>query len=83
MDASDIQAKISFQNPLRQNYQHVKVVAELLDFLPEDAIKPIVVFTGSAEFKTKKPQAVFTAGELIQRINSLPSGLRSQNRVAL
>jgi hypothetical protein len=74
--------KSSFQNPLRQNYKHQKVVQNILDFLPQEAVHSVVVFTGSAEFKTKKPAHVFDPSELIAYIESQPIGALSQNRVA-
>ena len=40
--------KFPFQNPLIQNKRHVQAVRDLLDFLPDHAVKPIVIFTGSA-----------------------------------
>src|SRR5262245_5699759 len=43
--------KSRFQNPLRQNYGHVKAVQSLFN-LPDAAFFPIVVFTGKAEFKS-------------------------------
>lgn len=50
-------SKYSFQNPLRQNYKHVKALSELLS-LPECKFIPIVTFTGYCEFKTKMPDNV-------------------------
>jgi len=43
--------KNQFQNPLHQNFGHIKVVQALFK-LPENAFTSVVVFTGSAEFKT-------------------------------
>jgi len=58
-------AKFRFQNPLRQNHRHVRAIQELLDFLPADVVRPVVVFTGDAVFKTAIPDGVFTlAGSL-------------------
>lgn len=47
----------SFQNPLRQNYAHVKAVQEVLDVDPK-VLHNFVVFTGSAEPKTDMPENV-------------------------
>ncbi|EJG1004471.1 NERD domain-containing protein [Vibrio parahaemolyticus] len=74
--------KNSFQNPLRQNYLHLKTVKALLDFLPDDVFKPIVVFTGTAEFKTKRPEGVLILDELTDYINSHNDESISLNRVA-
>ncbi len=53
-------AKFKFQNPIRQNHRHVRAIQELLEFLPADVVRPVVVFTGDAEFKTTIPDGVFT-----------------------
>ncbi len=49
--------KTKFQNPLRQNFKHVKAVQELLG-LPENKILNVVVFTGAAEPKTAMPPSI-------------------------
>jgi hypothetical protein len=54
--------KSRFQNPLRQNYAHVKTLQLLFD-LPEDHFYSVVVFTSDAEFKTDLgPNVVQLAG---------------------
>jgi len=47
----------TFQNPLRQNYAHVKAVQEILD-IERKVLHNFVVFTGSAEPKTDMPENV-------------------------
>ncbi|MDX8355308.1 nuclease-related domain-containing protein [Cognatiyoonia sp. IB215182] len=47
----------SFQNPLRQNYAHVKAVQSILD-IDLTSLHNFVVFTGTAEPKTKMPENV-------------------------
>ena len=74
-------ANFKFQNPIHQNYRHVLAVRELLDFLPENAIKSVVVFTGKTEFKTDVPIGVFTLPQLIKHIKSCSEELLSLNRV--
>lgn len=62
--------KSQFQNPLRQNFQHVKVVQELLG-VRTDQVKNLVAFVGSAEPKTIMPQNVFwSRQELLSYIQS-------------
>ncbi len=46
-----------FQNPLHQNYKHVKTLESLLD-LEGDQIYSIVVFVGASTFKTDMPENV-------------------------
>ena len=73
--------KFKFQNPIFQNMRHVRAVEELLDFLPPEAIKSAVVFTGSAEFKTDMPSGVYTLSELIEHLKSATEEVMSLNRV--
>ena len=73
--------KFKFQNPIHQNHRHVVAVRELLDFLPQDAIKSVVVFSGNAEFKTEKPLGVFTISEMIEYLKGCTEELLSENRV--
>jgi hypothetical protein len=47
----------SFQNPLRQNYAHVKAVQVILG-IEESLLHNFVVFTGSARPKTAMPESV-------------------------
>ncbi len=60
--------KFRFQNPLYQNYKHVKAVQILFDFLEPRLVHNIVVFTGKAVFKTPIPKNVYSIKELIHTI---------------
>jgi hypothetical protein len=73
--------KFKFQNPIHQNYLHVKAVQELLDFVPASAIQSVVVFVGDAEFKTHMPSGVFTLPKLIQHLKVCTEEVLSLNRV--
>ena len=57
--------KSQFQNPIFQNLRHVRAVQELLDFLPADCVKSVVVFTGEAEFKTEVPPGVVSLAQFV------------------
>ncbi len=74
-------AKFRFQNPLRQNHLHVSKIRELLDFLPSDAVVPVVVFAGNAEFKTPIPDGVFTLESLLRYLDSRKAEVISTNRL--
>lgn len=50
-------SKRKFQNPVRQNYAHVKAVQEVLQ-VDESVLYNFVVFTGTAEPKTAMPDGV-------------------------
>jgi len=58
-----------FQNPLRQNFKHLKAVEELLKVSP-DTLHSIVAFVGSAEPKTEMPPNVFFGGGMTAYIQS-------------
>lgn len=73
--------KFRFQNPILQNFRHIRAVQHLLDFLPPDAVKSVVVFTGEAEFKTEIPQGVFSRSELIEYLREQTVPVMSQNRM--
>ena len=73
--------KFKFQNPIHQNYLHVKAVQELLDFVPTSAIQSVVVFVGDSEFKTDMPSGVFTLPKLVAHLKSFTDEVLSLNRV--
>ena len=66
-----------FQNPLHQNYKHVKTLEEQLS-LPETAIHSVVVFVGSSTFKTKMPENITHVGGYIRHIKSKRECLLTQ-----
>ena len=73
--------KFRFQNPLRQNYKHVKAVQAILDFLPPGCVHSVVVFTGSAEFKTVRPEGVCRLQDLVPYLQSFAEEVMSENRL--
>jgi len=73
--------KYRFQNPLQQNVRHVRATQALLEFLPPDAVRPMVVFTGNAKFKTTVPTGVFTLKEMLAYIRAQSTEVMSVNRV--
>ncbi len=73
--------RFKFQNPVFQNNRHVRAVQGLLDFLPPDAIKSVVVFTGEAEFKTEIPEGVFSLSDLIEYLREQTVEVMSRNRM--
>ena len=73
--------KFRFQNPILQNYKHLKAIESLLDFLPSGSIHSVVVFTGNAEFKTSVPEGVFTPRKFINYYNSIATEVMSENRL--
>jgi hypothetical protein len=73
--------KYKFQNPIRQNFRHVIAVQNVLEFVPRGAIKSVVVFCGSAEFKTDVPAGVVHVDELIEYLKRHTVELLALNRM--
>jgi hypothetical protein len=73
--------KHRFQNPLHQNYKHLKAVQELLDFLSPEQIIGLVVFTGDAEFKTDPPPGVFSLDNVVQYLKGRDDEVLTENRM--
>jgi len=61
--------KSKFFNPVRQNYRHLKAVQGLFN-IPEENFVPLVVFTGTAEFKTNLGPFVLTLTDLPDFLSS-------------
>lgn len=66
-----------FQNPIHQNYKHLKAIEQLLDFIPTEYIHSIVVFTGDAEFKKGMPNGVLNIDSLSSYLLSFPNDVIS------
>ena len=73
--------KSRFQNPIRQNYGHVKALQTLLSLSP-DAFVPLVVFTGGAEFKSDLGPTVLKLPELIAHLFADRPSLFDQEEMA-
>lgn len=58
-----------FQNPIRQNYKHVKFLAEQFA-VKETAIIPMITFLGQAKFPKGKPEGVYSPLELAKAIKA-------------
>jgi restriction system protein len=69
-----------FQNPLRQNYRHAKVLEEILGLMP-NKIFSVIVFVGGSTFKTVMPENVTYAGGYIKYIKSKTEPLFGQFEV--
>jgi len=69
-----------FQNPLRQNHRHIKVLESRLG-LPADVFKSVIVFTGDCTFKTEMPDEVCTLSDLIEYIHSIDTRILTMEQV--
>lgn len=59
--------KFRFQNPLHQNFKHIKTLSGLFA-LPESAYKSVIAFSGEATFKTPMPSNVIRMGSVTDYI---------------
>ncbi len=74
--------KYKFQNPLHQNYKHIKSLEQTLNTSTNnDIFKNIVVFTGDSKFKTKLPSNVCTVTNLVPYIQSFNKPILSRKDV--
>lgn len=69
----------SFQNPLRQNFKHIKELEALLQ-IGEDKFHSVIVFAGDATFKTGMPNNVLQSG-LARHILSKSDPILSEHEV--
>jgi len=73
--------KNKFQNPIHQNFLHVKTIQQLLDFIPSEQIHSVVVFTGAGEFKTPIPKNVLYLHQLAEYLKAFQEDIISSNRL--
>ncbi len=69
-----------FQNPLRQNYRHVKTLQDLLG-LPPETIHSVIAFVGNCRFKTTMPANVVRGGRFAAYIRSFREPVFSAEQV--
>ncbi|MCI5142836.1 MAG: nuclease [Candidatus Electrothrix sp. ATG1] len=69
-----------FQNPLHQNYKHVKALEASLD-VPSNVIHSVVVFVGESTFKTPMPANITRGGGYITYIKSFRELVLSEDQV--
>ncbi|MBU2720233.1 nuclease [Acidithiobacillus ferridurans] len=68
-----------FQNPLHQNYKHVKTLESLLG-LNERQVHSVIVFVGGSTFKTEMPENVIYGGGYARYIKSKKSPVLSKSQ---
>jgi len=69
-----------FQNPIHQNYKHLKTLEGCLNINPESLFS-VIVFVGDSTFKTEIPENVTYAHGCIRYIKSKKTELLSQQQV--
>ena len=73
--------KYKFQNPVFQNYKHIKAIQKVFDFIDPTFIHNIVVFSRNSIFKTMRPNNVLYIEELIPAIEKYTNDVLSLNRI--
>jgi hypothetical protein len=73
--------KNRFQNPVHQNYRHLKAIQQLLDFLPKEQLHSVVVFSGNAVFKSPLPNGVVYLRQLKDYLCTFQDDVISTNRM--
>ena len=71
-----------FQNPIHQNYKHLKTLESCLD-IPSDSLFSVIVFIGDSTFKTEMPDNVTYARGCIDYIKSKTGEVLTQQQVNL
>jgi len=71
--------KYPFQNPLLQNYRHVKALEEVLNI--KEGLFSIVTFVGESQFKTSMPKNVFHGGGYIGYIKNFRRRIFSEDKL--
>ena len=76
--------KYRFQNPIRQNYGHVKAVEYALTGmgLPGGMVKSVIVFVGEAELKSEMPENVTVGFDAARYIRSFQNRILTEGQVA-
>lgn len=69
-----------FQNPLHQNYKHVKTLESLLE-LNEQQVHSVIVFVGDSTFKTEMPENVTYGGGYARYIKSKNTPVLTESQV--
>ncbi|MCS3902664.1 hypothetical protein J2T55_000668 [Methylohalomonas lacus] len=69
-----------FQNPLQQNYKHIKAVESALE-VPPETIHSVVIFVGGSTFKTEMPASVTSGARFVSYIKSFRERVFSEPEV--
>jgi len=72
--------KNQFQNPIHQNYKHIKALEEILK-LDIKSFVSIVAFMGECTFKTDMPDNVFQGNQYIKYIKSFDKAIFNPGQV--
>lgn len=72
----------TFQNPIHQNYKHIKVLEQLLtDIVEPDLLHSVIVFMPDAVFKTPMPNEVFRGAAWTDYVKSFDQQMISETKL--
>src|SRR5690606_2897956 len=72
----------TFQNPIHQNYKHIKVLEQLLtDIVEPDLLHSVIVFMPDAVFKTPMPNEVFRGAGWTDYVKSFDQQMISKTKL--
>ena len=69
-----------FQNPLRQNYKHVKALQSWLG-VPDSCVHSVVVFLGSCELRSDMPENVMYGGEFPRYVKRFATAVFTESEL--
>lgn len=72
-----------FQNPLRQNYGHIKALQAFLPELPDDAFKSVISMCGEHKIKTEMPENVTRGAWYVGYIRSFKESILTDDQVQM
>ena len=76
--------KFKFQNPIHQNYKHIKFLECILDENIHTDIHSVVVFISKeCEFKTKMPENVFKREGWVEYVKSFNTVVLNDDQIKL
>ena len=72
-----------FQNPLRQNYAHIKALHRFLPDFPDDVFKSVISMCGEHKIKSEMPKNVTRGAWYVGYIRSFKDILLSDEQIKL
>ncbi|WP_180177844.1 nuclease-related domain-containing protein [Acinetobacter sp. YH01005] len=71
-----------FQNPIHQNYKHMKVLEQVLsDIVDKDNMHSVIVFMPEAVFKTEMPSNVFRGAAWVDYVQTFQQPVVSEMKL--
>lgn len=76
------QKSFKFQNPIHQNYKHMKVLERILsDIVDVESLHSVIVFMPEAEFKTTMPNNIFRGADWTDYVKTFQQPVISEMKL--